>query len=403
MGEFLRPPCVSDRDCPDAQVCYSSNLSHVPTNYSACFCNAWWGWTDEANNCEGKTATWFFLLIMLALELILACPSFVLSTIDCVRLVSGARKQSMRIRTILIASLSLPLSLGFYITWRIFTLLSLFNPSGAKVDAEALVWKDGAPALRNETFAQYEITERPFIFCSLLFGTSATSAVGLLWLSVAESIKIMQVDHVSTWREMIALLGVFFGFSIGFIALAVDWTVALMASVPFLAVLIVMLVKGRRGMIDLLHQAISLSYANAAGMGNHDNRYRKEKRALKAINVTALNIILGLSGVLLFGLTYFGFVVASGISPREFDRIGGFSWTTFINELATACILYILLSVFYYMHRNTNKLLNAGGSRRHGVFDDSEEAMPGDRKLSLGPTQATLASSVFYQSRTGVR
>jgi hypothetical protein len=311
----------------------------------------------------------------------------------------------MRIRTILIASFSLPLSLGFYITWRIFTLLSLFNPLGAKIDAEALVWKDGVPALRNETFAQYEITERPFIFCCLLFGTCATSAVGMLWLSVAESIKIMQVDHVSTWREMIALLGVFFGLSIGFIALAVDWTIALMAAVPFLAVLIVMLTKGRSGMIDLLHEAISLSYANAGGMpvGNHDNRYRKEKRALKAINVTALNIILGLSGVLLFGLTYFGFVVASGISPREFDRIGGFSWTTFVTELATACILYILLSVFYYMHRNTEKLLNAGGSRRHGVFDDSEEAMAGDRKLSVSPIQTESASSLFYQGRAGVR
>eukprot|EP00514_Thraustochytrium_sp_LLF1b_P000096 CAMPEP_0184521286 /NCGR_PEP_ID=MMETSP0198_2-20121128/7625_1 /TAXON_ID=1112570 /ORGANISM="Thraustochytrium sp., Strain LLF1b" /LENGTH=168 /DNA_ID=CAMNT_0026911951 /DNA_START=972 /DNA_END=1475 /DNA_ORIENTATION=+ len=121
----------------------------------------------------------------------------------------------------------------------------------------------------------------------------------------------------------------------------------------------------------------------------------KEQRALLAISRSGNNINFGLAGILVCGSISFFFDVTS--SARSFDSIGGISYSSLLVELTSWFVFYSIAAMFWYIHRNVNKLLKTS-MLTPATLNPGEED-PYENRQSINPVAAM--SMMYGGGRAG--
>jgi hypothetical protein len=362
MSEDLAA-CSLDRDCAAGSLCYRAISSSwlvdaVPgaNTSGTCLCNAWYGW--RGRTCGELSAGSYLLVVVCALQICVAVGVGVFSAHDVVRLFAHGKVQlTSGLRT----TLSL-LLVGMTITmWSICVILATLRPQ----DFNAF------PGGGNEKFSFWTVLMRPAVFATTVLTVFCAANVSVMWVEVAFNAKSMRKGVGTVQRYKYATYGFLGLFSAVQAAMAAvgKWDLAAVAAQPFLVVLLIVFIVGRRRMLAVLESSLQLSLdgsgsskqSEAAGK-EETAKQRKLRRAMISIQRCSLHVCIGIFGVTVSGLIYFIFnsllaPVPGTSGSQEFSRYGQFSWLTFVAQLIVLSVIYVNAAIFLYTHRGNKKII----------------------------------------------
>jgi hypothetical protein len=192
-----------------------------------------------------------------------------------------------------------------------------------------------------------------------------------MWVEVAFNAKSMRKSAGSVQRYRYATYGFLALFSAVQAAMAAvaKWDLAAVAAQPFLIVLLIVFVVGRRRMLAVLESSLQLSLDNSGSSKQNEAagqeetaKQRKLRRAMISIQRCSLHVCIGVLGVIVSGGIYFLFnsflaPVRGTPGSREFARYGHFSWLTCVAQLIVLSIIYVIVTIFLYTHRGNKKII----------------------------------------------
>ncbi len=359
--------CGLDRDCAAGMLCYHANSSSWLMSTVAgadadgtCLCNAWYGWGGPA--CMELSAGSYLLVTVCALQICVALGMGAFSAHDVVRLFANGKVQmTAGLRTtlsLLLVSLTITL-------WSICVILATTRPQ----DFDAIPGGE-------EKFSFWTVVMRPAVFATTVLTVFCCVNVSVMWVEVAFNARSMRKGGVTVQRYKYVSYGFLLLFSAVQAALAAvaKWDLAAVAAQPFLVVLLVVFVVGRRRMLAVLESSLQLSLGDSAaskqsseatlgGAGKEETaKQQKLRRAMVSIQRCSLHVCIGIFGVTIAGIIYFVFnsllaKVKGTSGSREFARYGQFSWLTCAAQLIVISIIYVNFSIFLYTHRGNKKII----------------------------------------------
>eukprot|EP00514_Thraustochytrium_sp_LLF1b_P005387 CAMPEP_0184507618 /NCGR_PEP_ID=MMETSP0198_2-20121128/332_1 /TAXON_ID=1112570 /ORGANISM="Thraustochytrium sp., Strain LLF1b" /LENGTH=391 /DNA_ID=CAMNT_0026897365 /DNA_START=226 /DNA_END=1401 /DNA_ORIENTATION=- len=376
-SDLFPEPCLEDFDCNGTQLCYDAFSGGSNVNYSACFCNAYYGWMNQTSACSGRSPTFVILVFSISAQFSCAAALTLVAGLDMFRILFEARHKLRHVKTTLLSVVMLPFSAGLFVIWKFLSLMSTFS---SKINSVEIL-PDGTEVKAGAK----ELVMRPYIVACLLFAGICCGSLALTWISIAERVRLFRMTRVSSWREVVFGAFVLFFILVGIVALTVDWDTAWHVTLPFILLIVLLLRTGRLRMVKLLRASISMDRDQHFENPEERNKAgHKEQRALLAISRSGNNINFGLAGILVCGSISFFFDVTS--SARSFDSIGGISYSSLLVELTSWFVFYSIAAMFWYIHRNVNKLLKTS-MLTPATLNPGEED-PYENRQSINPVAA---------------
>jgi hypothetical protein len=380
--------CKLDRDCAAGMLCYNANSSSWLTSLvpgadanGTCLCNAWYGWGGPA--CTELSAGSYLLAITCALQICVALGICAFSVQDLMKLFANGKVQmTAGMRT----TVSLVLVSLTIIIWSTCVILAVVRPQ----DFNEIPGGE-------EKFSFWTVMMRPAVFATTVLTVFCAVNVSVMWVEVAFNARSMRQGGVTVQHYKYASYGFLFLFSAVQAALAAvgKWDLAAVAAQPFMIVLLVVFLVGRRRMLAVLDSSLQLSLGTS-GTGSKDNsetgkeekaKQQKLRRAMDSIQRCSLHVCLGIFGLAISGVVYFVFnsllakVKGTG-GAREFARYGQFSWLTPVTQCIVLSIIYINFTIFLYTHRGNRKIIKqaqGASSTQHSSASKEEPSFQPSR------------------------
>jgi uncharacterized BrkB/YihY/UPF0761 family membrane protein len=333
----------------------------------------------------------YVLVTVCALQICVALGMGWFTAHDVVRLFANGKVQmTSGLRT----TLSLLLVSVTITLWSICTILATMRPQ----DFNAF---PGA----EEKFSFWGVAMRPAVFATIVLTVFCCVNVSVMWVEVAFNAKNLRQGGVTVQRYKYASYGFLLLFSAvqAAIALVGKWDIATVAAQPFLVVLLVVFLVGRRRMLAVLETSLHLSLGDSAaskqssevasGAGKEETtKQRKLRRAMVSIQRCSLHVCIGIVGVTITGLIYFVFSsllakVKGTSGSREFARYGQFSWLTLAAQLIVIFVIYAVFTIFLYTHRGNQKIIKqvqgASSSDSSSASKDETSFQPSKMEVSF--------------------
>mmetsp|Transcript_19626 Transcript_19626/g.32272 ORF Transcript_19626/g.32272 Transcript_19626/m.32272 type:complete len:224 (+) Transcript_19626:132-803(+) len=173
----------------------------------------------------------------------------------------------------------------------------------------------------------------------------------------------------------------------GVVAIMGMWDHGAIIAIPFCVILLFAFSIGRSRMLKLLGTALSVAESseaetakqsqktdpsgNTGTIGRTKTSADRTRRTILAIQRCSFHVILGIFLVILTGALYFLFnnSLLHSAGWKEYTQPGKIGVAPILNELMCFSIIYLLVTISHYSHRNISKLVK----RKRGILSSSFE------------------------------
>jgi len=344
--------CQIDRDCVDpGRVCYV-NVSWLPqevleSGEGQCLCNAFYGWSGP--NCDQLTLMSYFFLASCAVQACFAVWFFLRAFNDSFLLV---RYRGFTWTSLDITLAAVVAGMLLHIVWRCLLAAIVLSPGHFNKFLE-----DDEDA---EKFTDIIVFQQPVVLLSLGFTTVACMNVSVMWIEIAMRVKQMRTRltrNVTYYRRSMFIFQGVFILVMALFAILNLFEQVFAAGAPFLLVLMVLFIVGRRRLAEVLKGAIEVETSSKGAQTSNTGSSRSSQQAratMEAINLTSLRVIFSITLAFVFGALYILFnVVLDPNGSREFSQPGKFGVAQFALEGLSVSLLMMLIAIEMYARRNT--------------------------------------------------
>lgn len=439
--------CDNDFDCVSGALCYNNKTKWFDTNSSSldgsgfCECSTWYTFRSKdgitCTEVSGPGST--YVLSAFGTMATVAAVAALLGWFDFFRLYKSTRSTGgLKFDASLITLLSVTIGLSFHSAWSSLIMMIASNPEDYEADAQ-----NGRDDI--EKLSQWSLVMRPILFMSVVFTFISAVNISVMWIELAyraKSLKARVRTGIHYYKRGVYTTMFFFCIAMGTVAALGRWELATLVAFPFLLGLGVTFTIGRRRMVTVLKQAMTMdrggdgdtsgsggyssnaesnskteSEAPSMNESTNDGTYasstltrkaggrkkkrgkKKEKdmkertrRAMLAVKRVSGHVIMGIVGVVISGGLYF--LVNNMLTPfgwKDLCRPDQLCIVVIVNSLVPLALLYVLLAIFHYSHRNTMKLIrraNGNGQSSHTRTNEDTNSKSG----STNPSSMVMGS-----------
>mmetsp|Transcript_6929 Transcript_6929/g.19482 ORF Transcript_6929/g.19482 Transcript_6929/m.19482 type:complete len:440 (-) Transcript_6929:235-1554(-) len=401
------PECFADSDCPAPLLCYA-NVSWSDVE-AFCGCSSWYG--HAGADCKEFNANFY---ILISINVVVGLVALVCSVFGIIDIVRTVRLQGPWI-PLTASNTTMLLCTAGMICQTMWMLV--FSLEVALVDTYTIF-------VGPDRVSTVTIFNRSIIVLVEVFAFLSSLNVSVMWIELSRSARSMSpkmVQNVSRYRRVCFVVGAVFTLLMMLAMLLGYAGLGALIAIPFLFVLAVVFLVGRIRMVGLLDEAISRSKESRpqqggfAPSGSHPTTIpttsatessregRREKtaeertrRTRRAIKTCSVRVIVALYSIVLSGVAYYAVITLPKGGWHEISPVGKVSGPALTGQLLPISVLGLLLSVFLYSHRITNKLL------RRARGQASQSASSRSSKVAENHDHTEVGSSFHGRSSTRV-